>query len=182
MRSWLAKGVILLTAALLHGGCSSHYRLMPTPKVYALGIKEAFAASLPAQLKSADANIMYVTDRIAEPRKDGRLDYGLGRDHSQQIGEAVVNIGGDMGWEELAADARTGVRPRAASGLHIRPRVQRVHSISFQAVPGVASDLVLTVRYGHAPGAEHGRPLKHEAGFFWEIDDDYLESFRGDQD
>ena len=107
------KRIILLTAALLLGGCSSHYRLMPTPEVYALGIKEPFAASLPAQLKTADANIMYVTDRIAEPREDGRLDYGLGRDHSQAIGEAVVNIGGDMGWEELAADARTGVRPRA---------------------------------------------------------------------
>jgi len=35
---------------------------------------------------------------------------------------------------------------------------------------------VLTVRYGHAPGAEHGRPLNHKAGFFWAIDDDYLES------
>ena len=112
-KQWSAMGVVLLAAALLLSGCSSHYRLMPTPEVYALGIEEPFPASLPAELKTADANIMYVTDRIAEPREDGRLDYGLGRDHSQQIGEAVVNFGGDMGWEELAADARTGERARA---------------------------------------------------------------------
>ena len=84
------KRFILLAAALLLGGCSSHYRLMPTPEVYALGIKEPFAASLPAQLKSADANIMYVTDRIPEPREDGRLDYGLGRDHSQQLARPLL--------------------------------------------------------------------------------------------
>jgi esterase/lipase superfamily enzyme len=93
-RQWSAKGIVLLAAALLLGGCSSHYRLMPTPDVYALGIKQPYADSLPAELKTADANIMYVTDRIQENREDGRMDYGLGRDHSQQIGEAVVNIGG----------------------------------------------------------------------------------------
>jgi esterase/lipase superfamily enzyme len=112
-RQWSAKGIVLLAAALLLGGCSSHYRLMPTPDVYALGIKQPYADSLPAELKTADANIMYVTDRIQENREDGRMDYGLGRDHSQQIGEAVVNIGGDIGWEALAADARTGKRARA---------------------------------------------------------------------
>ena len=51
----------------------------------------------------------------------------------------------------------------------------------FREDPAVASDLVLTVRYGHAPGAEHGRPLNHKAGFFWAIDDDYLESLNGDK-
>jgi esterase/lipase superfamily enzyme len=112
-RQWSAKGIVVLAAALLLGGCSSQYRLMPTPDVYALGIKEPYAASLPAELKTADANIMYVTDRIQENRADGRIDYGLKRDHSQQIGEAVVNIGGDIGWEALAADARSGKRARA---------------------------------------------------------------------
>jgi hypothetical protein len=38
----------------------------------------------------------------------------------------------------------------------------------------VSSDLVLTVRYGRDPGAENGRPLKHDEGFFWQIGDDYL--------
>ena len=46
----------------------------------------------------------------------------------------------------------------------------------FRTNPAVASDLVLTVRYGRSPGAENGRPLEHVEGLFWKIDDDYLQS------
>ena len=109
---WLVKGVVLLLVALHLGGCSGKRALMPTPDVYALGIEQPFAESLPAELRTVDANIMYVTDRAPNPREDGRLDYGTGRDHSMAIGEAVVNIGGDIGWEDLAADARSGVRSK----------------------------------------------------------------------
>jgi esterase/lipase superfamily enzyme len=110
MLSWMARGVFLLAAVLLLGGCSSQRHLMPTPDIYALGIMQPFADTLPAELKTVDVNIMYATDRVPEPREDGRLDYGMGRDHTLAIGEAVVNIGGDTTWEKLAADARTGVR------------------------------------------------------------------------
>lgn len=85
---------------------------MPTPDVYALGMKQPYTSSLPAELRTVDANIMYVTDRHTAPREDGRLDYGLDRAHAVAIGEAVVNIGGDISWEELAADARSGVRSK----------------------------------------------------------------------
>lgn len=110
MLSWRARGACLLAAVLLLGGCSSQRPLMPTPDVYALGIMQPFDDTLPSELKTVDANIMYATDRVPEPRKDGRLDYGMGRDHTLAIGEAVVNIGGDTTWEKLAADARTGKR------------------------------------------------------------------------
>jgi esterase/lipase superfamily enzyme len=43
----------------------------------------------------------------------------------------------------------------------------------FRTNPAVSSDLVLTVRYDRNPGAEHGRPLRHQRGIFWAIDDDY---------
>jgi len=109
----MAKGVILLTAVLLLSGCSSQRPLMPTPDVYALGVMQPFSDSLPAELKTVDVNIMYATDRVPAPREDGRLDYGKGRDHALAIGEAVVNIGGDTTWENLALDARTGVRSNA---------------------------------------------------------------------
>jgi hypothetical protein len=46
----------------------------------------------------------------------------------------------------------------------------------FRTNPAVASDLVLTARYGCDPGAEHGRPLEHRGAVFWKIDDDYLRS------
>ena len=46
----------------------------------------------------------------------------------------------------------------------------------FRTNPAVASDLVLTVRYGRDPGTEHGRPLEHRGAIFWKIGDDYLQS------
>ena len=108
----MARSVFSFVAALLLGACASQRQLMPTPKVYALGIERPYAQSLPAELRSVDVDIMYATDRLAQPREDGRLDYGIDRDPSLAVGEAVVNIGGDATWEELAADARSGVRAR----------------------------------------------------------------------
>jgi esterase/lipase superfamily enzyme len=108
--AWMVKSACLAAVALLLGGCSSQRSLMPTPDVYALGIEQPFTDALPAELKTVDVNILYATDRVPEPREDGRLDYGQGRDHSMAFGEAVVNIGGDTTWENLAADARSGVR------------------------------------------------------------------------
>ena len=43
MPSWMARGVFLLAAALLLGGCSSQRHLMPTPDIYALGMMQPFA-------------------------------------------------------------------------------------------------------------------------------------------
>ena len=127
MKTWMARTVILLTAAVLLGGCSSQRPLMPTPDVYALGIEQPYADNLPAELRTVDADIMYVTDRLPEPRADGRLDYGLGRNHSQAWGDAVVNIGGDISWEALAADARTGVRSKTLN-LGVTSVTERIQS------------------------------------------------------
>ena len=106
----MTRGACLLVAVLLLAACSSQRTLMPTPDIYALGIMQPFADTLPAELKSVDASILYATDRDRSPREDGRLDYGMGRDHVLAFGEAVVNIGGETSWEELAADAHTAVR------------------------------------------------------------------------
>ncbi len=108
-----AKGLVPLAAALLLGGCATQRPLMPTPNVYALGLEQAYADSLPAELKTVDVNILYATDRVPEPRENGRLNYGIERDPALAVGEAVVNIGGDTTWEELASDAHTGVRSHA---------------------------------------------------------------------
>ena len=112
MPSWLVRGVCVLAVTLLFGGCSSQRPLMPTPDVYALGVMEPYADTLPAELKTVDVNIMYATDRVPAPRENGRLDYGKDRDHTLAIGESVVNIGGDISWEKLAADAHTGERSK----------------------------------------------------------------------
>ena len=110
---WLVRGLVLLITILLLAGCSSKRPLMSTPDVYALGIEQPFSESLPQQLRTVDVNILYATDRIPQPRQDGRLDYGTGRAPTLAFGEAVVSMGGDTSWEELARDARSGVRSPA---------------------------------------------------------------------
>jgi esterase/lipase superfamily enzyme len=113
MSSLPARGIILLAAVVLLGACSSKRPLMPTPDIYSLGIEQPFAETLPEELKTADMNIMYATDRAPNSREDGRLDYSMGRAPTLEFGEAVVNIGGDTTWEKLVADARAGARSPA---------------------------------------------------------------------
>jgi len=43
----------------------------------------------------------------------------------------------------------------------------------FYSNPAVSSDLILVLRYGRAPGAENGRPLKSDGKGFWLVDDNY---------
>jgi esterase/lipase superfamily enzyme len=133
----IGKVILFLLATQLAASCSSHRPLMPTPDVYALGIKEPYPETLPSQLRTVDVNIMYLTDRLPELAEDGRLDYGMGRNHSVALGDAVVNIGGDLDWEALAADARTGVRSSAVN-LSVKSVTEKVQGplgtlISYQA-------------------------------------------------
>lgn len=44
----------------------------------------------------------------------------------------------------------------------------------FYANRAVSSDLILVLRDGRKPGAEHGRPLESEESVFWRIRDDYM--------
>ncbi len=44
----------------------------------------------------------------------------------------------------------------------------------FRDNPAVSADLVMLMRYGALPGAEHGRPLTPLGDRFWTIGDDYL--------
>jgi esterase/lipase superfamily enzyme len=103
---------LLVTGALLLGGCATERVLMPTPNVYASGLEQPFADTLDGELRTAQVEILYATDRSPETRPDGRLDYGIGRSFSLAIGRATVAIGGDASWEQLAEDASTGVRER----------------------------------------------------------------------
>ena len=81
-----ARSIVLLVAGLLLGACASQRQLMPTPKVYALGMEQPYADSLPGELRTVDVNVIYATDRVAQPRENGRLDYGIGRDAAMAVG------------------------------------------------------------------------------------------------
>jgi hypothetical protein len=82
----IGKVILFLMATQLAVSCSSHRPMMPTPDVYALGIMEPYPDSLPPSLKTVDVNVMYLTDRRPEIAQDGRLDYGMARDHSLALG------------------------------------------------------------------------------------------------
>ena len=43
----------------------------------------------------------------------------------------------------------------------------------FHSSPAASSDLILLIRYGLEPGAEHGRPLQSTTPGFWQIGPDY---------
>ncbi len=44
----------------------------------------------------------------------------------------------------------------------------------FHDNPAVSSDIFLALRYGRKPGGDHGRPLRHQWGNIFLIDDGYL--------
>ena len=58
---WLAA----LAVVALCGGCQSHsfYEVMPTPNLYLEGRGDPFDA-VPAALRSGDAEVIYLTDRV----------------------------------------------------------------------------------------------------------------------
>jgi len=101
---------LLFGAALALTGCAAQRPMMPTPHVYAEGIEEPYAETLPGDLRTAKVEILYATDRSPSPRSDGRLDYGIERSYALAVGGASVNIGGDATWAQLVQDARSGIR------------------------------------------------------------------------
>ncbi|MDX1433212.1 MAG: alpha/beta hydrolase [Gammaproteobacteria bacterium] len=108
--AWERPARVVWAAALLAlGGCASNRPMMPTPTVYAAGVEAPFTG-LPAARRSAELDILYITDR-APDAEAGPLLYGSGRSPSIAFGNAVVRIGPDASWETLVADATTRTRP-----------------------------------------------------------------------
>lgn len=106
------KPTLALLLATLLAGCATGRPLMTAPIVYAVEKLSPFGATA-SDVRTNTIDVLYVTDRTPSPREDGMLDYGIGRSLSVAYGSAVVRIGGDPSWQELARDANQGVRPRA---------------------------------------------------------------------
>lgn len=101
--------VLALLSTVLLAGCAGGRPMMAAPLVYAVKNLPPFGALQPA-VRTNTTDVLYVTDRAPAPRDDGMLDYGIERSMSVAYGSAVVRIGGDASWEELATDASKGVR------------------------------------------------------------------------
>ena len=101
-----ARSACLLVAVLLIVSCSSQRTLMPTPDIYARGIMQPFAETLPAELKNVDVNIMYATDRATAPRDDGRRS--VGRRTRPRVTRPLAQPNGCLVADALA---RPGTKP-----------------------------------------------------------------------
>lgn len=98
------------TLALLIGvGCSSKTYLMPTPHIYTHAAWDPFA-DVPAALQTDEVSVLYVTDRV--PTSEGRdaWEYGHDRSRSAAFGEAVVQIGDELTWDEIVHASRSQKR------------------------------------------------------------------------
>lgn len=98
IRSLAASAALLLTLAL--SGCGGAY-LMPTPNLYADGLKDPFS-EVPPALRNNRAEVLFLTDRSETKQStDDLRAYGSGRSRSLAFGVATMQIGNDISWDEL---------------------------------------------------------------------------------
>lgn len=84
-------------------GCSQ--QLMPTPNVYLNSKSNPFGEVTPA-LRSNQVDILIATDRAPITDSAGKVSYGYGRSRSLMFGSCVVEIGKEVGWDELTEECR----------------------------------------------------------------------------
>lgn len=91
---------VSLALSIALTACTGERQLMPTPNLYADGMAELFD-DLDPELEGTEVEIVYVTDRLAEPNEAGELAYGYKRSDSLAIGTTVIDLGRNVSWEEL---------------------------------------------------------------------------------
>lgn len=100
-------GCLFLTLSACQG------RTLPaTPNLYAVPGASPFV-DVPLVHRTADVEILYATDRGPIEGEGGGIAYGSQRSTSLAFGRCLVNIGGDLTWEDLveaSLDRRASVR------------------------------------------------------------------------
>ncbi|MHC4712864.1 MAG: alpha/beta hydrolase [Planctomycetota bacterium] len=92
---------VLLFVLLLLTGCACGGReLMPTPTIYTISESDPFA-SVPGELRGNVVDVLYVTDRMPVLEEGKPLAYDHRRSRSVAFGSCLVEIDGDLSWEEL---------------------------------------------------------------------------------
>jgi esterase/lipase superfamily enzyme len=107
----IIRVLLLLAICLGSTACTTTRYLMPTPHLYSEGHEQLFDELNP-KLKHSTMPVFYVTDRAPETDEQGRLGYGYGRSPSIGFGEALVEIGEGVSWEEVVAASTTRDRDR----------------------------------------------------------------------
>ena len=120
----------LVVVAVFLGGCAAAIK-PPPPNVYA-GVEPSFDELAP-ELRTVDADIMFITDRVKEVNDYGREFYGIGRSTSLAYGSAVVRLEIGEGWDDLVA--WTESRDGAPSGRLSAKIVSITEKGRFPATP-----------------------------------------------
>jgi esterase/lipase superfamily enzyme len=92
--------LVIVTLAAL-GGCSGQRTLMPAPNLYQGDQAPALFGELPAELRTREIELLFVTDRKPERDEDGRFRYGYERSASTAFGSATVSLSPDLPWDDL---------------------------------------------------------------------------------
>lgn len=90
-------------------GCSNKTFLMPTPNIYTDPDWNPFD-NVPAELQSDEISVLYITDRVPESQEPGNWQYGPERSRSAAFGEAIVQMGEDMTWDQIVQASRQAKR------------------------------------------------------------------------
>ena len=98
-------------ALLIGVGCYSKSYVMPTPTIYTHADWDPFA-DVPPALQDDEISILYLTDRVPTDQTPDQWAYGHARSRSAAFGEAVVEIGQGLDWEEIVQASRAQVRSR----------------------------------------------------------------------
>ena len=142
-----ALSTILIGLSLVAlAGCSSKTYLMPTPNAYTNPGWNPFA-DVPPPLQGDQVSVLYVTDRVPEKQTPDQWEYGYDRSRSAAFGEAVVQIGDGLSWDDLVQASRAKKRSKK---LELKMTATR-EVARFAKTPPV---LILT----DAQMASHGAP------------------------
>ena len=112
-RGLIASSVVWFTVLLpLIAGCAGGEYLMPTPNLYAQGLRDPFT-DVPPHLRNNKVEVLYLTDR-AETKQStpAKRRYGSGRSRSVAFGVATMRIGDNVSWDELVKASTTRKRAK----------------------------------------------------------------------
>jgi esterase/lipase superfamily enzyme len=111
-QAYMASGrryLLVLVLPLLSTGCYRY--LVETPNLLRQQDAKLFYADCPTQCQSADAPVMYATDRAID-QSTGQPQYGYGRSGQLAFGVATVRLNPAPTWKELVADSTQANRGR----------------------------------------------------------------------
>jgi esterase/lipase superfamily enzyme len=99
---WRFATMMMIGSTIILGGCATKPReLMPTPVIYDQPAAQAVFQAVPPDRRTADVDLLYITDRAPDQSPEAELPYGEKRSRSLAFGSVNVALLPQMGWQDL---------------------------------------------------------------------------------